>query len=160
MAETLAKDIGLYKHRLSNILLDSAELCELFLGKNYNNDDVEELMHKQIFPYLYIDETQDEVLPFICFEVDIPVIPTGTIKDMQIIIWCYCHRGCMKYSRKGYLGTRADIMADMVERQLRNSDAFGIGELNLQSITYLNSLNSKYYGRQLIYTTSDFKLKG
>lgn len=134
-------------------------MCRLFLGKSYAEDDVDELMYKQIFPYLYIDETQTEVLPYLCFEVDIPRVPTGTIKDMRLIVWCYCHKDCMRYNQKDYIGTRADIMADIVERELHDSRKFGIGKLQLESTTYMNSGNFKYYGRQLIFKIPDFKVK-
>lgn len=160
MSETIIKDIGLYKSRILSAILQSDDLCQALLNKKtYTEDEVDNLTYKQVFPYLYIDETQTTVLPYICIEVDIPRIPTGTIKDMKLIVWCYCHKDCMRYSKKDYSGTRSDIMSDMVERQLRDSNKFGIGKLQLQSVTYLNSINSKYYGRQLIFTIPDFKIK-
>lgn len=168
MEATIIKDIGLYKNRLVNLLLQSPDICEALLGLGYteedvfgdeNDDDDYGIVYRQVFPYLYIDETQTTVLPYLCLEVDIPRVPTRTIKDMKIIIWCYCHRDCMKYSKKGYLGTRADILSDMVERQLRSSEKFGIGLLQLDSVTYLSNTNSNYYGRQMIFTISDFTIK-
>lgn len=128
------------------------------LGDTYSTTDVENLVYTQVFPYLYVDDTQTEVLPYICLEVDIPRIPTHTIKDMKIIIWAYCHKECMKYSLQGYLGTRADILADIIERLLSGSDDFGIGHLHLESATYIIPQN-KYYGKQLIFTIPDFKVK-
>lgn len=161
MAETILKDIGLYKNRILSTLLQSSDLCETLLNKkDYTEEDVDSLIYKQVFPCLYIDETQTNVLSYVCVEVNTPRIPTRTIKNMELIIWCYCHKDCMKYSKKDYFGTRADIMSDMVERQLRDSDKFGIGKLQLQSVTYLNNTNSRYYGRQLLFTTPDFKIKG
>lgn len=161
MSETIVKDIGLYKNRILSTILQSQDLCEVLLNKKtFTESEVDALIYKQVFPYLYIDGTQTQVLPYVCVEVDIPRIPTGTIKDMKLIIWCYCHKDCMKYNKKDYSGTRPDIMCDIVERKLRNSDKFGIGKLQLQSVTYLNSINSKYYGRQLIFTIPDFKVKG
>ncbi len=129
----------------------------MFNKKPYTEDDVENLIYSQIFPYLYVDDTQTEVLSYLCVEVDIPRIPTNTVKDMKLIIWAYCHKNGMRYSKKGYIGTRADILADMVERQLRESDKFGIGKLQLMSCSYF-SPNKEYYGRQLIYNMPDFKI--
>lgn len=128
------------------------------LGEKYGEEDVDNMIYDQLFPYLYVDETQTEVRPYLCVEVDVPRIATATIKDMKIIIWAYCHKDCMKYTKKGYLGTRADILADMVERQLHDSRDFGIGKLHLDSVSYFFP-NTKYYGRQMIYSIPDFTVK-
>lgn len=153
----LLKDIGTCKSVIINSLLDDSEIMELMLDKNYTEDQVDNIVYSQIFPYLYIDETQTETKSYICCEVNIPRIPTSTIKDISICLWVFCHKDIMKYSKKGYKGSRADILADMVERCLRNSNKFGIGKLHLDSVTYIYP-NSKTYGRQMIYTIPDFKL--
>lgn len=168
MLEVVLKDIGLIKNRLLPLLLNSNDVMEALLGKGYTNEQVwgsenddndYGIVYKQVFPYLYINDIQTEVLSYLCFEVDVPRIPTGTIKEMKIIFWAYCHKDCMKYSKKGYLGTRADVLADAIERELNDSNKFGIGKLHLDSVTYLNSANKSYYGRQLIFTIPDFKSK-
>lgn len=157
--KTILKDIGLYKNRLMSCILKSSELCDAMIMKeNYNESDIDNLVYTQVFPYLYADDTQTEVLPYLCMEVNIPRIPTHTIKDMQVILWVYAHKECMPYSKKGYLGTRVDILSDMITRELINSDRFGIGKLTLQSVRYIFPSN-KYYGRELIFNTSDFKAK-
>ena len=138
--------------------MDSPDICKAMLGDTYSSTDVENLVYTQVFPYLYVDETQTEVLPYICLEVDIPRIPTHTIKDMKITVWAYCHKDCMKYSLPEYLGTRVDILADIIERLLSDSDDFGIGHLHLESVTYIFPQN-KYYGKQMIFTIPDFKMK-
>jgi hypothetical protein len=156
---SILKDMGSYKSTLLSYFVNSEEICELLFDKEtYTEEDGDNLIYTQIFPYLYTDETQTKVLPYICVEVDVPRIPTHTIKDMKLIIWVYCHKNGMKYSKKGYSGTKVDILADMVERVLRNSDRFGVGKLQLQSVTYFFP-NAKYYGKQLIYTVPDFKVR-
>lgn len=159
MDSSILKDIGKYKKTLLSTLISSSDICELLFNKaNYTEDDVDNLVYTQIFPYLYIDGTQTEVLSYLCFEVDVPRVPTKTIKNMQLIVWTYCHKDTMKYTKKGYFGTKADILADMVERQLRESDQFGIGKLQLISCTTFCPKN-EYYGRKLIYNIPDFKIK-
>lgn len=159
MDEVVLKDIGLYKNRLVSAILNSNNIIQLLLNKDtYSDEEVDDLMYTQIFPYLYVDGTQIEVLSYLCLEVNVPRIPTTTIKDIQIIIWAYCHKDCMKYSKKGFLGTRVDILADMVERELRDSDRFGIGKLRLTSVSHFFP-NNKYYGREMRFTIPDFKVK-
>ncbi len=132
MDSSILKDMGKYKNTLLTAFVSSNDICELMLNKkSYTEDDVDNLIYTQIFPYLYTDETQTEVLPYLCVEVDVPGVPTGIIKDMKLIVWAYCHKDGMKYFKKGYSGTKADILADMAERQLRESDKFGIGKLQL-----------------------------
>ena len=154
------KDIGSCKQRLLTAFANNEDICELLFNKKpYTEDDVENLVYTQIFPYLYIDETQTESRAYLCFEVDVPRCSSETIKDMKIVIWAYCHKDIMKYSKKGYYGTKVDILADMVERQIRDSYDFGVGKPELTLVSNF-SPNDKYYGRQLIYNVPDFKFKG
>lgn len=155
---SVLKDMGCYKSNLISAFLKSNEICELLINKtDYSDDEIDDLLYTHIFPYLYIDEVQTEVKTYICFEVDIPKFSTGTIKDMKLIIWIYSHKEDMKYSKQGYCGTKVDILADIIERQLRDSDEFGIGKLEIVSCTYFIP-NKKYYGKQLIYNMPDFKI--
>lgn len=175
MTETIIKDMGSYKNGFLSPILNSDDIKDIMLvGEEYSDDmwygvddDDYGIVYRQIFPYLYIDETQTKVNTYICFETDIPRIPTETIKDMKLIVWCLCHKRCMKYSKKGYSGTRVDILADAIERTLYQSEIdsqnkgkakFGIGKLHLDSVTYMAPQNKEYYGRQMIFTVPDFKI--
>ena len=161
MTESVLNDIGAYKDTLLEMLLSNDGICETLLGKGYSNDDKLDLIYSQVYPYLYVDETQTEVLSYICVEVDIPRVPTGTIKDMKLIVWAYSHKECMRYSYDSYCGTRADILSDMIDRQISDPEVchtYGIGKPTLASVTYFFPQN-KYYGRQMIYTIPDFKVK-
>ena len=134
----ILKDIGTCKSAIINSFLDDTEIMEVMLGKKFTDEQVENIVYNQVFPYLYIDETQTETKTYICCEVNVPRIPTNTIKDMTITIWVFCHKDIMKYSKKGYRGTRTDILADMIERNLRDSDEFGIGKVHLDSVTCIS----------------------
>lgn len=170
------RDLGAYKEEFLTPVLNSEDIKDILLvGTQYsdelwygreNNEEDYGIVYRQIFPYLYYDQAQTDVKTYICFDTDIPVIPTTIIKDMKLIVWCLCHRSCMKYSKEGYCGTRADLLADAVERALRQSEMdhqnksrskFGIGRLHLESVTYITSENKEYYGRQMIFTVPDFK---
>lgn len=176
LIETVIKDIGSYKNSFLSSVLNSVDIKDIMLvGEEYSDDmwyGVDDndygIVYRQIFPYLYIDETQTKVNTYICFETEIPRISSATIKDVKLIVWCLCHKKCMKYSKKGYSGTRADILADAVERTLHQTEVdsqdkgkskFGIGKLHLDSVTYITSQNKEYYGRQLVFTVPEFKTK-
>ena len=152
------KDVGTYKYRLQTAILGSDNVCELMLGKDYDKEiSDEKLLYQSIFPYLYVEETQTETKSYVCFEVDVPRTANFSYKDMKIIVWCYSHKGIMNYNHKGYLGTRSDILSDMVDRLLNSSRDYGIGRLKLESATYFMP-SSKFYGRQLIYSCSEFNI--
>ena len=160
---SVLKDIGSCKQRLYSSFINDSDICELLFDKKpYTDDDRENLFYNQIFPYLYVDDTQNETLTYLCFELDIPTSSSetsSTIKDMKMIIFAYCHKDIMRYSKKGYYGTRVDILVDMIERKLRDSYDFGIGKPELVSVTNFFP-NNNYYGRQLDYNIPEFKIKG
>ena len=152
------KDVGTYKNRIATILCNNKDVYDIILGRDYNEEIAQnELLYKHIFPYLYIDETQTKQESYICIEVDIPRTMDFTYKQMKVIVWCYCHRGIMKDSKKGYSGTRSDILADAVDRLLNSSNDFGLGRLKLESATPLTS-SKEYYGRQLVYSCAEFNI--
>ena len=153
------KDIGVYKNRLLTTIMNSEDVCETILGKGYNKTNVDEqLIYKYIFPYLYVDETQTEVKSYICIEVSVPRTHDFTYKDMKVDIWCYCHKDIMKYSKNGFLGTRSDILSDMVDRLLNSSNNYGIGRLKLQSCIPIN-ISKTHYGRHLTYSCAEFNIE-
>ena len=159
MEERVLKDIGLCKNRILSALLNSPDFCELMLRTtDYTEEDIDNMLYTQVFPYLFVNDTQTEIMPYTCVEVDIPRVPTGTIKDMKIIIWCYAHKDCMKCKKDGYLGTRPDMLCDVIECILRDSYDYGIGKVELDSVDKIYP-NKQYYGRQMIFNVPDFKFK-
>lgn len=156
---TMLKDIGRYKNRIMSHILSSDDICKALLDKKeVSDDDKDNLIYNQIFPYLYVDETQNDVKSYVCIEVNIPVAPNNTTKRLQIVVWAYSHKKCMNYHKKDYFGTRPDIISDMIERSLCDATDLGIGKIALQTATYFFPTNH-YYGRQMVFTTSDFKVK-
>ena len=153
------KDIGTYKNRLLTTIVKSEDICELILGENYDKTDVDEkLIYENIFPYLYVDDAQTEAKTYICFEVSVPRTHDFTFKNMTIDIWCYCHKNIMKYSKKGYLGTRADIVGDMIDRLLNSSNNYGLGRLKLESSVPIN-VSKVHYGRHMTYKCVEFNIE-
>ena len=160
METSILKDMGVYKDNLIAAFQASGDICELLFDKQpYTANDVHDLPYSRIFPYPHADGTQTDAASYICVEVDMPKIPTSTIKEMKVCIWACCQRQHMRYSKSGYAGTRADILADMIERRLRESDGFGIGKLQLASVEHFFP-NDKCYGKLMTYTVPAFKTRG
>ena len=57
---SVLKDIGIYKNNIILSFTNSNDICDLMMfGKDsYTNEDVENLIYTQIYPYLYVDDTQ------------------------------------------------------------------------------------------------------
>lgn len=154
---SILKDVGLIKNNIISYLLDSDDFCQLILNKKtVSEEDKENLVYTQIFPYLYVNETQLESLVYCCIEV-VPYL-RDTIKSMQITILLFTDKDKMKYSKRDYLGTRIDIGADMIERILCNTYEFGIGKLELSNVRYTFPCPG-YYGREITFYVPDFKVK-
>lgn len=161
--KSIIRDFGSYKNELIVALISSPDIVKLLLGDAYDpdmepSDLMSLLVYQYIFPYLYIPDVQDTQKSYICVECRASM--SGAIKNNEITIWAFCskNKDYMKYSCPGYIGTRADILADMVDRQLYDSYDFGVGALDCKDVGIITPQES-YYGRRIIYNVPDFKVK-
>ena len=160
MAQSVARDLAFIKSKVISRLLESDEFAEVMLRKtDFTEDEKNDMEYKQIFDYPYIDGTQEEVMPYVCIET-VCRGTNRTTKSMDLYVWIFVHRNCMKMDKniKSYMGNRADVLADIVERLLRDADDLGIGKPSLDDIGYTVP-QSSYFGRQLKYSIPDFKIK-
>lgn len=160
MASSVARDLAFIKSKVISRLLESDEFAEVMLRKtDFTEDDKYDMEYKQVFDYPYVDGTQEEVLPYVCVET-VCRGTNRTTKSMDLYVWIFVHRDCMKmeHAMKSYMGNRADVLADIVERLLRDADDLGIGKPSLDDIGYTVP-QSSYFGRQLKYSIPDFKIK-
>lgn len=157
MKTSMLYDIGLYKNKILNHLLNCRELAEVLLRKdNPTKDEARALQNTQIFPFLYVQDSQDIVKSYLCYEIEISA--SANIKDLTLTVYVYSHKDCMEYFIDGYQGTTNDIISDIFTQQIEKCEDFGIGKWDLSS-TWHFFPNSSYYGRTLTFKTSDFKNK-
>ena len=160
MAKSVARDLAFVKSKVISRLLESDEFAKVMLRKDdFTDDEKNDMEYKQVFDYPYVDGTQEEVMPFVCVET-VCRGTNRTVKSMDLYIWIFVHRDCMQMESnvKSYMGNRADVLTDIIERLLRDSDDLGIGKPSLDDISYTVP-QSSYYGRQLKYSIPDFKVK-
>lgn len=179
MAETIFRDIGVYKNTIISYLLQSPDILEILLGTGYTEEQVigddsgkGGVVYSNIFPYLFVQTTQDVAKSYLCIEVD-PIIDNKNMKKNIITIWAYSHKDIMQYDKEDFIGTRPDILTDMVDRQLRfmikdliekaktNSDTklkIGMGELLPKSPMHIFPATN-FYGRSIVYEAPDFTVK-
>lgn len=155
-------DVGKCKELIIEMVLNNNDICELLTDHcmdELTDEDIDNLINTQVFPYLYTDETQTDELTYLCFEINpVPEYNSHTVKDMVITVWAYCHKRIMSYFQKGYSGTRVDILIDMFERTMRDTYDLGIGKLEYNNTQQIFP-NNKYYGRAVTFTVPDFKIK-
>lgn len=152
----MLKDIGICKEIIISSLMTD-DILELLLGKDYTEEQAADVVYTQIFPFLYTEDIQTKTLSYIGVDI-VPEESTKTIKNVTIVIWAYCHKDIMKYSKAGYRGNRVDILSDMIDRKIRNSGDLGIGLPEFKKAPYFMP-QTKFYGRQLTYIIPDFKVK-
>ena len=160
MAQSVARDLAYIKATVISRLLKSDEFVKVMLRKeDFTDDERYGMEYTQVFDYPYVDGTQKEVMPFVCVET-VCRGTNRTVKSVDLYIWIFVHRNCMKMDQidKSYGGNRADVLADIEERLLRDADDLGIGKPSLDDIGYTVP-QSSYFGRQLKYSIPDFKIK-
>lgn len=153
------EELGTYKQTILSKLRTSIEVQEILLGDNYDEEIVDELLDEHIYPFLYVPDTQTKVKTYVCADVTVPKAQNFSIKNLEIIIYVFCHKSLTKYKKAGSVGTRTDILSDVIDKMLDTSRDFGIGRLKLESVNLFIS-EKTYYGRILTYSASDFNTNG
>ena len=153
MAKT--SPITRYKNKLVTSIINSPELIEL-LDSSYVEDGkiIEEsgaLVYKQIFPYYYIPETQNETKSYVIMKINGLGIKNKIYNKAEVFICVVSHQDIMKV--KG--GTRIDKMGEIVEELFNGRDDFGFGEMELVS-NIESEINTTHRCRILRFMVEDF----
>lgn len=154
------KELGLYKTRISNALLKSDDIKDLMFGDTSNLSQKDFLLEfkDHVNSHLFIDDTIKDTSTYIFFDVSLPRL-RPQVKTIQVYIWAICHRDILEnYTKEGYFGNRADILAEMIEETLLDEDIvkeFGIGDLELDNVDIYNS--TTFYGRILAFSVNNFR---
>ena len=59
----------------------------------------------------------------------------------------------------GTAGNRRDNLVRYIDKEINDSDIFGIGRLSLKSVKTLSSTNQDFSVRELCYEVPDFNLR-
>ena len=153
MAKT--SPITRYKTKLVTSIINSPELVEL-LDSSYVDDGkfVEEsgdLVYKQVFPYYYIPETQNETKSYVIMKINGLGIKNKIYNKAEVFICVVSHQDIMKVKD----GTRIDKMGEIVEELFNGRDDFGFGEMELVS-NIESEINNTHRCRILRFMVEDF----
>lgn len=152
---------GKFKSEISGALYKNKDIRELILGdtSGLSAAQIRSAFKEHVKSHLFIDDTITDAESFIFYDVRFPFMRTQT-KTCQVVMYVMCHRDILEtYSKEGYYGDRADILAQMVEDTLINDEevvnSFGIGALSLDSIDIYNS--SRFYGCIMYFSVPNFR---
>lgn len=146
-----SKNIIKYKRQLATMFINDERMIELI-----NNIEVktpEDLMYKNIFPFIRIPEAPDEQLSYICYKVYMPQVYSSSMLFQKLVIEVYVisHQGVM-ITDEG--ATRIDLLAEELENLLNYSTEFGKKPLELIS-NIEDGFGTNHRCRILRYETED-----
>lgn len=122
-------EIMRYKQTAISQIVNTPSIVEAldrrYIGKG------EELIYKNIFPYVYVPDVEEEAKCYILVTVDMPKVWNDNSYLFQQVLVCFyilCHQELMKTE---YGGTRIDYISDQLEGLFKQSMDFGFGEMEL-----------------------------
>ncbi len=146
----------------NQILSDLQNDNEIISALGLHNDETpEDLVYNRLFPHYFIAPVQEEVKTYIMVEIDIrsnqnrfrPNVP-DVYSYPTITFTILLHQDHMKMNLAGVSATRADYLAELIDRKYNGLSGFGIGEIHLVS-NIAGSLNDTYRYRQLVFQALD-----
>lgn len=154
-------DRGLFKENIQTALYKNNDIKELILGDltGKKQSEIMKEFKDHVKSHLFIDDTIEETGSFIFYDVGLPFVHPE-IKTCQVTMYIIVHRDILEdYTKEGYRGNRADILAEMVQDTLLNDAevcrSFGIGPMEIYALYPYNS--RRFYGVQIIFEVPNFR---
>ena len=152
---------GKFKTEISTALYKNQNIRDLILGNTdgMSSRQIQIAFKDHVKSHLFIDDTITDATSYIFYDVRLPFMHSTT-KTCQVVMYAICHRDILEtYSKDGYYGDRADILAQMIEDTLINDEdvanSFGIGKLNLDSVDIYNA--TRFYGCIMYFSVPNFR---
>lgn len=152
---------GKFKTEISTALYKNADIRDLLLGETEGMSarQMQTAFKEHVKSHLFIDDTITDATSYIFYDIRLPYMHSNT-KTCQVVMYVICHRDILEtYSKDGYYGDRADILAQMIEDTLINDEdtanSFGIGKLNLDSVEIYNA--TRFYGCIMYFSVPTFR---
>ena len=160
------EEMGKWKIRIGNAIMNSDEIMGLLTGKDVSTMSKKERtaeFKKYVTSHLFInDSSLGSVLESVDSRIfyDIRFLSLRPqIKDCSIILYALCHRDILDtYEGDEYIGNRSDVLAQMIEKTLLDENIvkeFGIGDLSLDNVDIYNT--TTMYGHIMTFSVPDFR---
>ena len=115
---------GKFKTEISTALYKNQNIRDLILGNTdgMSSRQIQIAFKDHVKSHLFIDDTITDATSYIFYDVRLPFMHSTT-KTCQVVMYAICHRDILEtYSKDGYYGDRADILAQMIEDTLINDE--------------------------------------
>lgn len=165
MDKTYIDELIDYPVKVAQKIGNSKEVIALLLNKSIkeiNDNDIDDAFENYIYDYDYVDDTISESAAFVWIEAEIPSVSNRQIKNMRLYVTVACHKRFMDMNTgiiSGLAGNRRDNLIRYIDKELNDSDIFGIGKLSLRSVKTMTSSNTSFSVRELCYEIPDFNIK-
>lgn len=141
-----------WKSKAISMMLAQDNIMELF---EKSEEDLENIVYTNIFPYGYIPKTQTDVELYITVEVSVPKMLFRQVwEHPHMTIKLICHQDKMRLNKAGISATRLDYLSTLIDKLLNGTDGWGYGLLSLVSNTEYN-LSPVYKVREMIFQGQD-----
>ena len=152
-----AIDIKAYKMKLILDIINSETIVKGLDSKKPNVYSPEDLLMKNIFPYLHVNFIETVADSYILIGVDQANINSRnpTFADLRITIWVMSHVNHQIMAVGDIAAARNDYVAEEISKVLDGNMNYGYGVLELVA-SRENILNEDYQYRELIFHTVDF----
>ena len=89
------QEITLYKNQMAQAFCTSEPIAQLLKLEDQPLVIGKDLMYNRVFPYAHVPNVSEEGRSFICFDIDVPIVKSDTIKTVQISIYVMSHQNIM-----------------------------------------------------------------
>lgn len=141
-----------YKNLIMETICCDKEIVHLVTNSAEAPVPNHDLPYRQVFPFEYLPDTVDDAQTFICFDVDIARAYSKTLYVPVLYVWAFTHRSLFRLPDGG---VRLDRLSAAINRKMAGSMYFGMGRLDLYSVTRFLPIQT-YAGRALTYRTLDW----
>jgi len=151
------KELGVFKDSINKALFADKDIITFLCGDTTGKKQSEVIViyKKHVKSHLFVEDTLQDSDSYIFYDVTLPNVDSQ-IKQYVIYMYLVCSRNVIDdiSNYAGYIGNRADLLAQLVEHALildeDVANKFGIGKLQLQSVDIYNAKD--VCGRILTFT--------
>ena len=137
------------KRKIMLKLANDPTIFKLIDNKDIDEDESDDLIYNNIFPYIRVNYTVQEVGSYICIKLDYPDINGNEIyKDAELTFFVICNFDCMKCNG-GY--SRSDLIAERIIELFDWSDELGF---RLKFLSEKEApIDENFYYKRIIFTS-------
>lgn len=137
------------------MILENDEIMSLF---EKNEEYLEDIVYKNIFPFGYIPNTQETVELYITIECSVPKMLFRQVWEHPFLtVRLICHQDKMVLKKAGVSANRLDYLSTLIDKLLNDTDGWGFGKLSLVSNTE-GSMSTTFKYREMIFQGQDLNV--